>query len=323
MSKESGRADGITDGAIREAYGATGSIWRAGESLGCSGQKVQSRLAAMGVERSGNSRFTPEETRAILTFYMSNADAAQDEMKLAEFAERLGRTKGAVSQKARAMGLTKRGRRQSGDAKANVATKARERIAKQGHPRGALGMRHTEEAKRRKGEAAKEYWNNVTEKELEARYLKAIATRKSNGGAGFPNVAGGGGYAACKRGYRDDLGGLFFRSAWEANWARYLNFLVDTKTAALERWEFEPDRFWFEPIRSGITSYLPDFKLFERGAEPYYHEVKGRMDAKSKTRLKRMAKYYPDVKVDLIDAKAYREVEKKLGPAIPGWEFAG
>ncbi len=132
---------------------------------------------------------------------------------------------------------------------------------------------------------------------------------------------GGGGYRNVRRGHRDDLG-MFFRSAWEANWARYLNFLIANQYDPTERWEYEPDTFWFEGIRRGVVSYMPDFKVWERGKEPYYHEVKGRLDAKSKTKLKRMAKYHPNVRVDLIDQKAYREVERKLGRAIPGWEFA-
>ena len=32
-------------------------------------------------------------------------------------------------------------------------------------------------------------------------------------------------YSRSKSGRRDDLGGLFVRSSWEANYARYLNFL--------------------------------------------------------------------------------------------------
>jgi hypothetical protein len=46
------------------------------------------------------------------------------------------------------------------------------------------------------------------------------------------------------------------------------------------------------------------------------------MDAKSKTKLKRMAKYHPAVDLRVIDAKAYREIDRKLGGAIPNWERA-
>ncbi len=136
------------------------------------------------------------------------------------------------------------------------------------------------------------------------------------------NNLGGRGYTRMKRGFRDDLG-IFVRSAWEANWARYLNFLVQNAHDPLLRWEYEPDTFWFDGVRRGTVSYMPDFKLFERGREPYYQEIKGRMDQKSRTKMQRMKKYHPDVRVDLIDEKAYREVERKLGAVIPGWEFPG
>jgi hypothetical protein len=52
-----------------------------------------------------------------------------------------------------------------------------------------------------------------------------------------------------------------------------------------------------------------------------YHEVKGWMDQKSRTRLKRMRKYFPVVIVHVIDRKVYTEIQNKLGGAIPGWEW--
>jgi len=51
-----------------------------------------------------------------------------------------------------------------------------------------------------------------------------------------------------------------------------------------------------------------------------YHEVKGWMDDKSKTRLARMAKYYPDVKLVLIDAPVYRSISRQIQRMIVGWE---
>ncbi len=45
------------------------------------------------------------------------------------------------------------------------------------------------------------------------------------------------------------------------------------------------------------------------------------MDPKSKTKLKRMAKYYPNIKLVLIDKKYYEDIKKKMSKIIPGWEF--
>jgi hypothetical protein len=61
----------------------------------------------------------------------------------------------------------------------------------------------------------------------------------------------------------------------------------------------------------------------ENGGQVVYHEVKGWMDAKSKTRLKRMAKYYPHVSLIVIGEKEYRQISKTVSSLIPHWEFKG
>lgn len=122
-----------------------------------------------------------------------------------------------------------------------------------------------------------------------------------------------------KAGRRPDLGNKFFRSTWEANYARYLNLLV--KMGVVVSWEFEPETFWFDGIKRGVRSYLPDFRVFYKGDEtPVYVEIKGYFDPKSKTKLKRMAKYHPQVRIELVDAKAYAAFRAKWKSAIPNWE---
>ena len=126
-------------------------------------------------------------------------------------------------------------------------------------------------------------------------------------------------YSRTRGGKREDLDGMYFRSAWEANFARYLNFLVGN--GDITKWEYEPDTFEFTEIKRGTRSYTPDFKVFDsEDAEPYYYEVKGWMDAKSKTRLKRMAKYYPDVRVIVFGQKDYTSLKKNLSRILPNWE---
>lgn len=126
-------------------------------------------------------------------------------------------------------------------------------------------------------------------------------------------------YSRTWGGKREDLDDMYFRSAWEANFARYLNFLVDN--GDIIKWEYEPDTFEFIEIKRGTKHYTPDFKVFDsEDSEPFYYEVKGWLDAKSKTRLKRMAKYYPDVKVIVIGKKEYTSLKKNLSCVIPNWE---
>lgn len=126
-------------------------------------------------------------------------------------------------------------------------------------------------------------------------------------------------YSNAKRGYREDLGHIFFRSRWEANYARVLNFLIEHNQIAA--WEYEPETFWFESIRRGVRSYTPDFKITGVDGSVWYEEVKGFMDAKSKTKLKRMKKYHPHVAIKVIGSKEYTVLEKQLAKAIKHWEF--
>lgn len=109
---------------------------------------------------------------------------------------------------------------------------------------------------------------------------------------------------------------LYMRSSWELNYAHYLNFLVQHKHIVC--WEYEVDTFWFEAIKRGVRSYKPDFKVCEPNGDIVYHEVKGYMDSKSATKLKRMAKYHPGVKIRLIGSKEYKAI-KKQAAIIPGW----
>lgn len=125
------------------------------------------------------------------------------------------------------------------------------------------------------------------------------------------NIMREGRYGNIQRGYFDINGKkMFFRSKWEANYALYLDFLIKQKQ--IEKWEYEVDVFIFEKIISGTRTYRPDFKIFNNNSVEY-HEVKGYMDSKSKTKLKRMAKYYPEIKLILIDQCYYRDLEKKIG----------
>ena len=120
-----------------------------------------------------------------------------------------------------------------------------------------------------------------------------------------------------KSGKREDLDNQYFRSAWEANYARYLNWLI--KQGEIKAWEFEVDTFQF-PVKRGNMSYLPDFKITNNDGSIEYHEVKGYMDDNSRVKLNRMAKYYPEVKLVLIDKEFYVALAKQMKPMIVGWE---
>ena len=122
---------------------------------------------------------------------------------------------------------------------------------------------------------------------------------------------------SCKGGYREDID-MYVRSRWEANYARYLNWLKDKKE--IVSWEYEPQTFEFYGIKRGNRFYTPDFKIVLNNGKDEYHEIKGYLDARSKTKLKRMNKYYPGIKIMLIDAKEYKAIRKKICRIIPNWE---
>jgi hypothetical protein len=122
-----------------------------------------------------------------------------------------------------------------------------------------------------------------------------------------------------KQGKRADLDNRYYRSAWEANYARYLNFLLKHKQ--IFKWEYEPDTFWFDKIKRGTRHYTPDFKVWEtEESKPKYVEIKGYMDATSKTKLKRMAKYYPDVNIIICGRAEYYILQRQVAAMIDGWE---
>ena len=122
-----------------------------------------------------------------------------------------------------------------------------------------------------------------------------------------------------KAGWRE-IGGKrkYFRSKWEANYARYLEWLK--KMGQIKEWQHENKTFWFDGIKRGCRSYLPDFEVENNNGSIEYHEVKGWYDSRSKTKIKRMAKYYPDIKLIIIFQKQYTEIKNKVSKLIKDWE---
>jgi hypothetical protein len=121
-----------------------------------------------------------------------------------------------------------------------------------------------------------------------------------------------------KQGWRT-IGGqrCWFRSAWEANLARYLQLLKSHRE--IIGWKHEPKRFDF-PIKRGNNSYLPDFRVVKKDHLVEWWECKGYMTAGGRTKMKRFLKFYPDEKLVLIDKDAYQALAKQCRNLIPSWE---
>lgn len=157
----------------------------------------------------------------------------------------------------------------------------------------------------------------MSQHEREEHTLKQVNARRAKGTWGTPKENREG--ATWKAGWRE-IGGYrkYYRSRWEANYARYLEWLRER--GEIRSWQHEPKTFWFDAIRRGVRSYLPDFLVVENSGEEVWHEVKGWMDQRSRTTLKRMAKYYPGERVIVIDGPQIKAIDRKMSSMIVGWE---
>lgn len=121
-------------------------------------------------------------------------------------------------------------------------------------------------------------------------------------------------------GKRADLNNQYFRSNYEANYARYLNFLI-ANGSDIVKWEFEPDTFDFPKIKRGTRFYTPDFKVYFKDGHIEYHEVKGWDYPKGKTARKRFTKYFPHLKLVLINGDWFKAAKRQgLDKLIGNWE---
>lgn len=155
----------------------------------------------------------------------------------------------------------------------------------------------------------------VTQLECVLGHSPAAIRRKCDelGVSSHPSSPGG---HRARGGHRDDLG-LYMRSGWEANYARYLRWLTEHRNIA--GWEHEPTEFEF-PVKRGNRFYIPDFRVTRLNGDVEWHEVKGWMDPDSRTKLKRFARHYPNEHLVLIDAAAYRALAAAVSGLIEGWE---
>jgi len=91
---------------------------------------------------------------------------------------------------------------------------------------------------------------------------------------------------------------ITFRSSWEHRVAKMLEFMVDHH--AIQKWTYEQKTFHFDQVKKGNMAYIPDFwVLFNDNTEAIL-EVKGYMDQRSGTKLKRFLQFYPDQNLILI-----------------------
>jgi hypothetical protein len=111
---------------------------------------------------------------------------------------------------------------------------------------------------------------------------------------------------------------IFFRSRWEFRYALYLQLLKEK--GQIKDWQHEPKTFWFDGIKRGTNNYKPDFLVIHANDSEEWVEVKGYMDSKSATKIKRMAKYFPQIKLRFVDKSFFSKNAKNLKILIKDWE---
>lgn len=297
----------FTDEQLVASYKMTQSVWKTAKEFGLCGQSVHERLKKLGVTNPPNG-ISDEQRQMIVEAYAKPFN--RGESPLPKLEQVLGMHRSNICRIARRLGLTIRGRKLNQDQKNKAKVRMVEWHESHDHPRGMLGKKHSQQAcdqmsASRMGRRVKP---ETVDKIMRTRFQRygtlATNTRMT---------------ASWKCGWRE-IGGvrIYARSRWEANYGRYLEWL--RANGSIAKWEHEPETFWFEKIKRGCRSYLPDFRITENDGSVVYHEVKGWFDARSKTKIKRMAKYHPKVVLRIIDASWFKANGRKLSQLIHGWE---
>ena len=294
-----------SDQDLVAAYAETSSVWKTAEKFGMCGQSVWERLTRLG--RITSDMYTPEQEALIESFYASNFKKGE----LQDFCAQHGLLKTSVSRWAEEKKLTTVHRCATELARQNMSKAAAQWIADNGHPRGMLGKHHSPEALQKIGEASVRNYAKLSKSQKQQRVLKAQKTKAASGTLITPRKGSWkqGWYVIGKR-------RIYLRSRWEVNYAHYLELLLTA--GEISAWDYEPDTFWFDRIKRGTTNYTPDFKVTYPDGRVEYHEIKGWMDPRSLTKLKRMRIHHPEITMVLRDAKWFKE-HKSLAKTVPGW----
>lgn len=295
------------------SYDNLGNVWKVAEMYNVSGQVVHNTLSKLNIIKKMNYF-----TQVDINFLKKNYHEYRKNGNLKLLAKMMGRRDTFISRKAKELGLTDRNNRISMKYMSDkISENTKKFISKNGHPRGMYGKKHTEEAKLKFSERNKKLWSDPKSKfnSDEFRQNRSDTMSKIMSEKMKNNSINN--YNRVKRGHVSIGGKSFFaRSSWECNIGAYLEFLKQNNK--IKDWEHEADTFWFEKIKRGIRSYLPDFKVFNIEGDVYYIEVKGWMDKKSMTKLNRMKLYHPNTKIEVIDSHVYKSI-KKWSSVIKDW----
>lgn len=295
------------------SYKELNNIWKVGEKFDISGQLVHNHLKKIGLINKMRY-FTEQEYQ----YLRENYTTYRNKGALRDLSKMMNRTTSFLNRKAKEIGLTDRVNHISmKQFSKEISEKRKEYFKKNEHPRGMLGKKHSEENKKKYSERNKRLWADPNSKFNSESFRQRQSDNMSKFMSQRMKSNSVNNYNRVKRGNVTIGGKSFFaRSSWECNIAAYLEFLKSKNE--IKEWEHEVQTFWFEKIKRGVRSYLPDFKVTNNDGSFYFLEVKGWMDDKSKTKIKRMKLYYPEIRLEVIDSEVYRSI-KKWSSVIKDW----
>jgi len=299
-----------SDEEISSAYIKLKSCRKVAELFSMNPQSIHERLVKMSLNIPINE-LTLDEKKSIEIFY--NQGFKVGDGKLKEFSESLGRTQAFICRYAKSQGLSNRKRKVCDDQVKKSSETMKKWYSENEHPKGMLGKKHSPEYCLELGKRFSNWHKNASPEKKAERSDKIVKALRASGALDRPH----GSWKAAWRTIGQKT--KYFRSRWEANYARYLQFLKEK--GEISDWLHEPETFWFLEIMRGSRSYLPDFKVINLDGSHYWVEVKGWMDDRSKTKIKRFGKYYPKEKLQLIQAEWFKKNSPMMKNMIEEWEI--
>lgn len=291
----------VTNEQVTESYNRLGSLWKVGNELGICGQSVWERLKKLGI--TDKDKWTNEQLSILREAYSVGGN---EPLNINELSAKLNRTKSNVCRKARELGLvTSRKRDKPEYAKQLYSDCKKLQLQKYGWKHGYRELRQCQCCGRMM--------------ELPHSHPNKTCSRSC---AAKLRMRGEHIFSRCNFGRRIDLNNQFFRSTYEANYARYLNYVIANSLLRIISWQYEPDTFKFPKATDTPKQYTPDFKVFYENYHCQYHEVKGWDYPKGIKAREKFSKYFPKLKLILIGEDFFANAVKDgLSKLIPNWEY--
>ena len=194
-----------------------------------------------------------------------------------------------------------------------VSEETRRKIGETGLGRVPWNFQHTKHDEPRLMQMSHKIaaWNKSTDTPARRKRISDTLKKKYADGMPLPNA---------KSGFREDLG-MYFRSSWEANYARSLK--LDGKEIL-----YETDHISLYENGELDSVYTPDFKT----GENHYVEVKGHAESKDlwscnckrcerdKRKMEMTRQQYPHLTIEILGKKEYGELREEFEFTIPNWE---